>query len=293
MAGQPPSKPYQCSRALVRLWSPAFEVVVRHGNRLASDNPSEIVLGDVDPMIFEAAACFMRSGVLPESATTAMPPASTATHPLLAFADMYDLQELKESYAHTLLQQVPIALGNAADYLNLGIRYSVPPLIEMATEKLVSGQPPNPSVSFATEFKKQFLKLEPSAASAVLRNDNLHIKSYGDFKEFEVLQLVREWVGVNREERCVDAWELLESVRLCLLGYVQLTDLESGIEGDAEFSGLARKLLPAIRRALQDKLANPDPISTMRKRTSLVSGENEARAAKVARSVLRLSCLDS
>jgi len=287
-----------CARALVRSWSPAFEALLRHGNGLSGDNPAEVDLGDVEPWVLEAVCSFMSSGELPHG-DLHLPPPGAEVHPLLEFADRYDLAELKDAYTHTLLQHKPLGKTTVAAYLNLAHKYNVPHL-RVSSSGAMLALPPY-------ELKdNQFMHLIPEAAKEILSSDDLKLGLYGDdrFKESEVLKLIRQWIRAQAAHQ-QRAWDVVQSLRLDLLGFVELMELESGLDLDRDLRLCAAELRPAIRDALVAKLSaaredegrgdvSQRSAASARECTVLVTAsDREELAAKMAQCAFRLSSLGS
>merc|ERR1711879_1096890 len=96
---------------LMRHWSSAIEALLRHGNKLSSDFPDKIEFKDVDVSTFQGAMDFQCSGKL-ESAV--IDRANTCLHPLLQFADQYDLPDLKKDYVAMASERRPLTKYTAA-----------------------------------------------------------------------------------------------------------------------------------------------------------------------------------
>lgn len=267
----------QC-RSLVRQWSPVFELLVRHGNKMGGEYPKEVRLSGVDPADFEVAARYMLTGKLEEQQVA---PLYSLEHPLLEFADQFDLREMVDDYFEVMVKARPLSMNNAGRILDLALRHNAKAMVDQAAS-FVAQRLQSETVSF--------IEMGAEAAAAVLARDDLHVGFKG--AENDVLQLVLRWAK-HGEQRQDEVHKLLASVRLELLSIRELTDLQGRLSSKSTFSKAARRLLRgSIREALQQKLSLPEDEDAvpqhLRKRnwTVLADKNQEEQARKMLRATL-------
>ena len=151
--------------------------------------------------VFQAAMDFYCSGRL---SPTLIDGREQTDHPLLQFADRYDLQDLIKDYLAMAERKVPLRLDSVAWHLQLAITGNneerKPTCIALVAEKCI----------LDGKVRKAFLEMTLENATTVLSHDELSLPRG---REHDALVLWREWVG-HRPERVKQAHELLQGVRL-------------------------------------------------------------------------------
>ncbi|CAK0834574.1 unnamed protein product [Prorocentrum cordatum] len=262
-------------RAVVRQWSPALELLTRHGNGFGGEFPKEVRLLGVAPEVFKAAARYMACGELEKDDVA---PLEDPAHPLLEFADQFDLRELVDDYFELVLGATPLGVDNAGRILDLALRHNCKTSADAAASFLAR--------RLQTETLP-FLALSAEAATAVLARDDLHVGSRG--AEHDVVQLALRWVR-HDAARAEQAHVLLGGVRMELLSIRELTELQGKVSSKSTFGKESRQLLRrSIKAALAQKLAAEDeerqPLRK-RHRSVLADKTNEDATRKMLRATL-------
>jgi len=261
------------SRALVCQWSQAIQAIVRHGNGLDGSFPKEVLLKDVDLASFEVASDFMISGNLGEQHVR---PIHDEVHPVLDFADRFDLRALVDAYFKVLISSEPLTLKRAARILELAVCRNAVAAVDLAAAFLARSRaafferdPARADDDFDEanlfsddEYEKLpppgqvpgiFFTLSPEAAFAVLKQDDL-VKTFS-FTEKGIVQLVNLWVE-HAPGQSQKADVLLKAVRFELLTLEDLTNLHDELGSLRALGDSCRKqLISTIAQTLKRKIA--------------------------------------
>jgi len=149
-------------------------------------------------------------------------------HPLLEFADRYDMQQLKELYSTTLQSKSPLGVATAGAYRKLAKRYNLNQLAEDALRLTAT------NISKSKESKDAFLELDVEAVVEVLGRDDLALQQG---LEQKAVDLARDWVAHRLADRSSNVAELLKSIRFDLMGFKELTAFVDGVDS-ARYSRL-------------------------------------------------------
>eukprot|EP00419_Tripos_fusus_P054177 CAMPEP_0172810498 /NCGR_PEP_ID=MMETSP1075-20121228/8839_1 /TAXON_ID=2916 /ORGANISM="Ceratium fusus, Strain PA161109" /LENGTH=370 /DNA_ID=CAMNT_0013649817 /DNA_START=41 /DNA_END=1153 /DNA_ORIENTATION=+ len=266
-----------CSRQAMRHWSPPFDALIRHGNSMAGDFPSQVQVEDVKPIVFKQALHFQCSGCFQSEWIAG---AEQHGHALLQFADRYDLQDLKDQYIANAWEKVPLCLQAVSWHLNLAFAANHIAHKERCVLMLAKAMD-TPS------GKDQFVKLGVEAAAAVLSHDQLMLAGG---REKEVMASCRLW-AFHHEDRLSQGKRLLDSVRFCLFGAQELLDLQEEVETSDSWNTLRPALTAAIRLGLSEKLRSDSP-ARARKRSSTVL-PNEGPLLKALRKTVSIFQMDT
>jgi len=305
-----------CSRTFVRHWSPAFAALVRHGNGMDGASPNEVRLVDVDPSIFRIASDFMLSGKLPGDFVR---PLDSEHHPLLEFADRFDLRDLVDDYFAVMAERNPLTVNVAKQMLELALRSNANAARDEAAGFLAShwkflhdsilnvdadvgeddfldelfGETHGDLKYNSKMTKKEFCTLSSEAAAVVLCQHDLEVRPDSGFEEVEVLCLASCWAQHNptHPEEVV---RLLASVRFELFSFSELADVQGSLSSCKWFGTEAQAYIrAAIAKALRSKLSTGGNEGTRqslkRKRTAFSSCPSEEdKARKMMRMALEV-----
>eukprot|EP00746_Dinoflagellata_sp_MGD_P166274 gnl/MRDRNA2_/MRDRNA2_96047_c0_seq1.p1 gnl/MRDRNA2_/MRDRNA2_96047_c0~~gnl/MRDRNA2_/MRDRNA2_96047_c0_seq1.p1 ORF type:complete len:365 (-),score=75.23 gnl/MRDRNA2_/MRDRNA2_96047_c0_seq1:41-1135(-) len=269
-------KKFKCSRTLARMWSEPFAALLQHGNSFKGDSPCEIEM-QMSPRVFEDVFGFLCHAVQPQD----VPSHHAQSHELLEFADCYCLQELKDVISNTMVFKNSISLSNAAQYLKLGVKYSVP-TFKTSSADILAAEINNQS------HENQIMSLDVHAMHELLGSNELNIK-----QESDILVKIEKWISQTSSKDGPDTShvdQLLKSVRLPLFSYEELTDLSRQCTDGynyhkwSKISQFADKqqLQLRIRDAIDEKLKGIYKTALhKRKHTEMANREEENRAAKM------------
>jgi len=276
-----PDRSRKCSRMLLCQWSSAFEVLMRHGNQLGNDFPEHIELKDVEMSTFQVVFDFQCSGQLKPDMIEGE---TQCEHPVLQFADRFDLLDLKRDYLALALQKVPLNCETVVWHLNLATAGNDAEMKEKCIRFLAE------NIGNCSAF----LELSWENAKAVLAQDDL-VLGWSTTNESQVLDSVREWIK-HKPGRESQAAELLESVRLSLLRVREVLDFQEELETSEIWLHCKERMSVKLREALDDRLSAEPLKPQKRKFTAEEDCEEDTsllKVLRVARSVYRPSPTDT
>eukprot|EP00928_Gymnodinium_smaydae_P081934 TRINITY_DN65364_c0_g1_i1.p1 TRINITY_DN65364_c0_g1~~TRINITY_DN65364_c0_g1_i1.p1 ORF type:complete len:479 (+),score=105.35 TRINITY_DN65364_c0_g1_i1:63-1499(+) len=209
--------------------------------------------------------------VIEQSKDAAATSNTTIEHPLLRFADVYDLADLRTEYLREMRERSVLDDVSVAAYLELAMRYNAHALRDEAADFIAK------KCKKATGQFAPFLELSASAASVVLGQDNLPMD-----KETDVLHLVHEWVK-HKAGRDEQASELVSKLRFELVSLAELVDLPEGIGNDHVLAKAKPDIVSAIDSAVKCKLSGGSGQNLRKRKHTIFDPSVDESYLKVAR----------